>query len=146
MFYLCKQNYKKSLAIAFLSFLSNFGYANIFDKNNYSPLPEDEAFKVSFFPQKGALEISWEIAEEHYLYINSIQILDKHKSKIEFKIAQGDVIVVDDLFFERTSVARNFLGITIPTERISNDNAIIIDYQGCKKDTYCYPVISKRFP
>jgi len=51
--------------------VSNIGNASIFGDDNYSPLNEDEAFKVSFFHQDSLIEISWEIAANHFLFIKN---------------------------------------------------------------------------
>ena len=144
MIYFSKQFNIKSLVIAYICLASNFGNASIFDDNNYSPLQEDEAFKVSFFHQDNLIEISWEIAANHYLYINSIEVVNAQQQKIEHKIAKGDVLVIDDLFFGKTSVVKDFLRIDLPFESTNDNKKLTINYQGCKKDTYCYPIISKE--
>ena len=130
--------------MAYICLLSNFGNASIFDDDNYSPLQEDEAFKVSFFHQDSVIEISWDIALNHYLYLNSIKVVNAQQQKIEHKIAKGDVLVIDDLFFGKTSVVKDFLRIDLPFESTNDNKKLTINYQGCKKDTYCYPIISKE--
>ena len=144
MIYFSKQFHTKSIVIAYICLLSNFGNASIFDDNNYSPLQEDEAFKVSFFHQDSVIEISWDIALNHYLYLNSIEVVNAQQQKIEHKIAKGDVLVIDDLFFGKTSVVKDFLRIDLPFESTNDNKKLTINYQGCKKDTYCYPIISKE--
>lgn len=124
--------------------MSNIGNASIFSDDNYSPLKEDEAFKVSFFHQDSLIEISWEIAANHFLYINSIEVLNEQQEMIEFEITKGDVLVIDDLFFGKTSVAKDYLRIDLPVKNTDENKKLIINYQGCKKDTYCYPIISKE--
>ena len=124
--------------------MSNIGNASIFSDDNYSPLKEDEAFKVSFFHQDSMIEISWEIAANHFLYINSIEVLNEQQEMIEFEITKGDVLVIDDLFFGKTSVAKDYLRIDLPVKNTDENKKLIINYQGCKKDTYCYPIISKE--
>ena len=124
--------------------MSNIGNASIFGDDNYSPLKEDEAFKVSFFHQDSLIEISWEIAANHFLYINSIEVLNEQQEMIEFEITKGDVLVIDDLFFGKTSVAKDYLRIDLPVKNTDENKKLIINYQGCKKDTYCYPIISKK--
>ena len=123
--------------MAYICLLSNFGNASIFDDDNYSPLQEDEAFKVSFFHQDSVIEISWDIALNHYLYLNSIEVVNAQQQKIEHKIAKGDVLVIDDLFFGKTSVVKDFLRIDLPFESTNDNKKLTINYQGCKKDTYC---------
>ena len=146
MIYFSKQSHIKSLVIAYICLLSNFGNASIFDEDNYSPLQADEAFKVSFFHQDSLIEISWEIAANHYLYIDSIEVVNEQQEKIEHKITKGDVLIIDDLFFGKTSVAKDFLRIGLPVESANDNKKLKINYQGCKKDTYCYPIISKEIP
>lgn len=124
--------------------MSNIGNASIFSDDNYSPLKEDEAFKVSFFHQDSLIEISWEIAANHFLYINSIEVLNEQQEMIEFEITKGDVLVIDDLFFGKTSVAKDYLRIDLPVKNTDENKKLTINYQGCKKDTYCYPIISKE--
>ena len=124
--------------------MSNIGNASIFGDDNYSPLKEDEAFKVSFFHQDSLIEISWEIAANHFLYINSIEVLNEQQEMIEFEITKGDVLVIDDLFFGKTSVAKDYLRIDLPVKNTDENKKLTINYQGCKKDTYCYPIISKE--
>ena len=124
--------------------MSNIGNASIFGDDNYSPLKEDEAFKVSFFHQDSLIEISWEIAANHFLYINSIEVLNEQQEMIDFEITKGDVLVIDDLFFGKTSVAKDYLRIDLPFKNTDENRKLTINYQGCKKDTYCYPIISKE--
>lgn len=124
--------------------MSNIGNASIFGDDNYSPLKEDEAFKVSFFHQDSLIEISWEIAANHFLYINSIEVLNEQQEMIEFEITKGDVLVIDDLFFGKTSVVKDYLRIDLPVKNTDENKKLTINYQGCKKDTYCYPIISKE--
>ena len=124
--------------------MSNIGNASIFGDDNYSPLKEDEAFKVSFFHQDSLIEISWEIAANHFLYINSIEVLNEQQEMIDFEITKGDVLVIDDLFFGKTSVAKDYLRIDLPFKNTDENKKLTINYQGCKKDTYCYPIISKE--
>ena len=144
MIYFSKQSNIKSLVIAYLCLVSNFGNSSIFDDDNYSPLQEDEAFKVSFFQQESVIEISWEIATNHYLYISSIEVVNEKQEKIEFEIIKGDVLIVEDLFFGKTSVAKDYLRIDLPLKNTDENKKLRINYQGCKKDTYCYPIISKE--
>lgn len=146
MIYFSKQFNIKSLFIAYICLVSNFGNASIFGDDNYSPLKADEAFKVSFFHQDSVIEISWDIALNHYLYINSIEVVNEQQKKIEHRITKGDVLVIDDLFFGKTSVAKDFLRIGLPVESANDTKKLTINYQGCKKDTYCYPIISKEIP
>lgn len=138
---------KKIFVIAVLALLSNSNDASIFKENNYSPLEEDEAFKVSFFLNADHLEVFWEIAQDHYLYIEKISVLNGMQEKIEFSFSERQITKIKDLFFGETSIAENFFSLDIPYNE-SDDNSIevIINYQGCKKDTYCYPVMSKKFP
>jgi len=142
--YFSKQFNLKNLVIAYICLVSNIGNASIFGDDNYSPLKEDEAFKVSFFHQDSLIEISWEIAANHFLYINSIEVLNEQQEMIEFEITKGDVLVIDDLFFGKTSVAKDYLRIDLPVKNTDENKKLTINYQGCKKDTYCYPIISKE--
>lgn len=133
--------------IGLLAFLSNSNDASIFEENNYSPLDEDEAFKVSFFLHPDHLEVSWQIAKDHYLYIEKISVLNEMQEMIEFSFSEKQITIVKDLFFGETSIAKEFFSLDIPYNENDGDSMqVIINYQGCKKDTYCYPIISKKFP
>lgn len=122
------------------------------DAGNDDPLHPDEAFLFSHLsPQQDAIELQWDIAEEHYLYRN----------KFKFELAEGATNLTlgeaelpagetkEDQFFGTLQVFHDTQIIRIPLIRATNEassGTLKVRYQGCAERGICYPPITKKVP
>jgi len=106
-------------------------------------LPVTQAFRGSVRAADAfTVLVDWKIAPGYYLYRNSFG----------FSVPGGEVqvgqpiypqgVIVDDIEFGETEVYFDDITIRVPLSRGTRDAQFIelqIDYQGCKKDSICYP-------
>ena len=129
-----------------LLILPFYGF-NLFAENillNQNYLKESEAFKLRLIkPDTGMIKIFFEIAEDHYLYANSIDLVTDKKEQLPFNIeSYGRAKTVDE-FFGESDIYINQMNINIFTDNIIDD-IILLSYQGCHDGKYCYPIITKK--
>ena len=129
-----------------LLILPFYGF-NLFAENillNQNYLKESEAFKLRLIkPDAGKIKIFFEIAEDHYLYANSIHLATDKKEQLPFNIeSYGRAKTVDE-FFGESDIYINQMNINIFTDNIIDDT-ILLSYQGCHDGKYCYPIITKK--
>ena len=107
-------------------------------------LQESEAFKIRLIKSNpGKIKIFFDIAEDHYLYANSIHLVTDKKEKLPFNIeSYGRAKTVDE-FFGESDIYINQMNINIFTDNIIDDT-ILLSYQGCHDGKYCYPIITKK--
>jgi thiol:disulfide interchange protein DsbD len=108
-----------------------------------APLPVTEAFRPSISAADPfTLEVRWAIEPGYYLYRDSFA----------FRIPGGEAqlgtarypegVMEMDVEFGATEVYYNEVVIRLPLSRPSPDALLVeleMDYQGCKKDSICYP-------
>jgi thiol:disulfide interchange protein DsbD len=107
------------------------------------PLPEELAFQpvvTSVTPFD--LQVNWTIADGYYLYRDSIKVLATGE------VAQPGRPIIPpgtpkwDEHFGDTQVFYKNLTIDVPLSRASPTAGVlplILEYQGCKEDSICYP-------
>jgi len=110
---------------------------------NDKPLPQEQAFVPDIsIVDPFTLEVHWYIAPGYYLYKKDFQV-----SNPDNKIQTGALqlppgVLENDLEFGEVEVYYNEVSIRVPLSR-SNPEPLITDialaYQGCKKDSICYP-------
>lgn len=129
-----------------LLILPFYGF-NLFAENillNQNYLKETEAFKLRLIkPDTGKLKILFEIAEDHYLYANSINLVTDKKEKLLFNIEGFGREKTVDEFFGESDIYINQMNINIFTDNIIDD-IILLSYQGCHDGKYCYPITTKK--
>jgi len=108
-----------------------------------SILPEEQAFALStFIEAPGTVVLLWEIKEGYYLYQKSISVADKEGHVYSLpELPTGKVI--EDEFFGEVEVYFDRLLIRFPLATLTMENKtanFILQYQGCAKDRYCYPL------
>ncbi len=108
-----------------------------------SILPAEQAFKLStFIEAPGTVVLLWEIKEGYYLYQKSISVADNEGHVYSLpELPTGKVI--EDEFFGEVEVYFDRLLIRFPLATLaleSNAANFTLQYQGCAKDLYCYPL------
>ena len=106
----------------------------------------EQAFKFNYFVNNNTLKLIWEIESGYYMYKDSFALIsDKQISPIN--IDKIKWIVKDDPFLGIKKVIYNKVEIEYDVESSLSilDNQKVsmnVEYQGCKENTYCYPIKS----
>lgn len=113
-------------------------------------LPVDDAFKPDIERvDSGHAAISWQIADDYYLY--------RHAFDFELKNAGGAAVDKpqvpagkphEDEFFGSVETYRNSVRVVIPlpdAQRITDATRIAVTYQGCADAGLCYPPQTRTF-
>jgi thioredoxin:protein disulfide reductase len=108
-----------------------------------SVLSATEAFKFkSLVLGNKHLQLSWEIAPNHYLYRDKFSLASP--DNLTIKLSLPPATKLNDEFFGETSVYFNAVSINIPLNALAQiANAplqLTVQFQGCAKDRYCYPL------
>ncbi len=107
-------------------------------------LSDEEAFAffVQLLPNQD-LELSWYITPGYYLYADKIQLLNSENQNIlADKILPTPLLVTDPIVGDY-KVYADTLDIRIPWQEGFFDNSLIVEYQGCKQDGFCFMPINK---
>jgi thioredoxin:protein disulfide reductase len=115
---------------------------------NPSVLNATEAFKFkSLVLGNQHLQLSWEIAPNHYLYHDKFALIGP--DNLTIKLSLPPATQLNDEFFGETSVYFNEVSFNIPLNTLvqaaSESHQFIIQFQGCAKDRYCYPLQTQVF-
>ena len=109
-------------------------------------LKVDEAFRFNATPQKDGLKLSWEIADDYYLYKErfKFRVSDKEKAplvKLGTPIFSAPGKPKQDDYFGLVHVHHKHLEVFLPVSLSENleDAEIKITYQGCAEAGLCYP-------
>ena len=106
----------------------------------------EQAFKFNYFVNNNTLKLIWEIESGYYMYKDSFALIsDKQISPIN--IDKIKWIVKDDPFLGIKKVIYNKVEIEYDVgpslSRLSSQKiSMNVEYQGCKENTYCYPLKS----
>lgn len=123
------------------------------NKDNNAPLvrssvlPVDEAFAMStFIEAPDTIILFWNITQGYYLYQDSITVTDAEGKVINIGELPEATLITDE-FFGETQVYLNRLIHRFPLAAIARENNAVtftLQYQGCAKDLYCYPMQVKE--
>jgi len=127
----------KNLLYSFLFLACSVNAQNQFNQTNI--LKAKEAFTLNVQLTDNAINASWQIAVEHYLYKDSIKVIINNKA-IAHEFILLEESVINDEFFGESLVLKNTLVVRAVYNSDDLQNAIItIEYQGCAAGKYCYP-------
>ncbi|GAA5215474.1 protein-disulfide reductase DsbD [Corallincola platygyrae] len=130
-----------SMLLAFVaSPLSASGLGDLLPKDDQF-LPVDDAFMFSYQQDGDQLKLSWQVADEYYLY----------RDKFQFKVTGaeiGDVFkpegkLYQDEYFGETQVYYQLAELTVPLKSVTKDAELVVTYQGCAAAGLCYPPTKK---
>ena len=110
---------------------------NSFLYENNKILPAEEVFKINVSQTGNKIVIEWDIKDKYYLYSDSIKI-NRNNNTVEYVLLKSDKYKIEDEFFGKTEIYKNFLSVYID----NNDNLsdYVILYQGCAEAGFCYPI------
>lgn len=110
----------------------------LFDEQESIPLAKD-VFVISQGQASKGIYISWNIKDGYYMYLDSIKLKDI-TNNIPFEIVESHQSLFEDEFFGKTEILKKKLTLIINKSDISNSSELLIYYQGCSEDGFCYPV------
>ena len=112
------------------------------EKKNTIPEAK-KVFIVSSYVDKNSINVSWEIKDGFYLYLNSVQI-KKNTKIIPYTVIYSDQSTYSDEFFGTTEILRQEFQIAINNSDLLDLSNILIKYQGCSDSGFCYPMQTKK--
>ena len=110
----------------------------LFDEQESIPLAKD-VFVISQGQASESIYISWNIKDGYYMYLDSIKLKDI-TNNIPFEIVESHQSLFEDEFFGKTEILKKNRTLIINKSDISNSTELLIYYQGCSEDGFCYPV------
>jgi thiol:disulfide interchange protein DsbD len=125
--------------------------STLFSGDRPRPLPIDQAFPfyVSLNSPE-TLQVSWQIAEGHYLYRQQFGFAlkqDNESEAVSISFTLPDGLKKQDQFFG--DIEAYYEGVTA-TLNLSTDQLstaiLVIQYQGCAEWGFCYPPQSTEYP
>lgn len=132
----------KSQFLKIVIFLFLACTANVFASSNTAPLPANEAFMFSTTViQPNEILANWRIAPNVYLYRDRIKVTFFPAIKTNLSFPAGEFL--KDIKNGKEEVYSGQL--TIPITLHDNQPAVkmLVSYQGCSRDGFCYPPIKK---
>lgn len=115
------------------------------------PLPVDKAFQFSTeHVQNDSLQLHWNIAKGYHLYKDRFKFSlsdDKYLQLGQMVLPPG--ILTHDNILGDYQIYRNTVDINIPIsiknlKNTSGDAVLLVTYQGCSEQSFCYPPVTKR--
>ena len=100
-------------------------------------LPAEEVFEISVLNNLNTIIIRWAIREGYYMYLDSIKFQDYAKP---YRILNSEISSYEDEYFGKTKVIKKIFEIEIKTEDLMAVNGLVVQYQGCSEQGFCYPV------
>jgi thiol:disulfide interchange protein len=105
-------------------------------------LPADSAFAIQVALREDAsrVDLHWDIAPGYYLYRKSLKLSNAGGSMLPLELPPGESI--EDEFFGAVDVYYGALDLTSATADLTHNDGtllLVIEYQGCATERYCYP-------
>jgi thiol:disulfide interchange protein DsbD len=121
--------------------LASLGQSNSFD-SLFSDEPEflkvDQAFVFDYVQNGDQLVVTWDIADNYYLYQQQFKAVSKNASLGE-PIFPAGKMKEDEFFDEPQEVYYHKVSVAYPILQSQDDSAVKIRYQGCAEAGLCYP-------
>ncbi len=134
----------RQLIIILLSINLSLELASFEFLEKKNTIPEaKKVFIVSSYVDKNSINVSWEIKDGFYLYLNSVQI-KKNTKIIPYTVIYSDQSTYMDEFFGTTEILRQEFQIAINNSDLLDLSNILIKYQGCSDSGFCYPMQTKK--
>ena len=129
---------------------SSGGNALVGPADSGQPLPLDQAFAPAVsIVDAFTLEVRWDIAPGYYLYKKDFRVSNPSNEIQTGALQLPAGVFEDDPEFGDVEVYYNEVTMLVPLSRGSPEpllTDIALDYQGCKKDSICYPPATVVLP
>jgi thiol:disulfide interchange protein DsbD len=105
-------------------------------------LPVDEALPFSHLQEEGGIWLSWNIAPEHYLYRDRIELsVAGDKASLGTPEFSRQGIATEDEFFGEVTVFYEPIDVWVPVrwQGDAGTAELSVRYQGCARAGLCYP-------
>lgn len=113
-------------------------------------LEPDQAFLMSINnTDKNTLSVYWDIAEGYYLYRDKFDFSFQDDEITITAIELSEGVQKNDPEFGNVQVNYNNASARLTLQNINTDidsALLLVQYQGCKENTICYPPVSKFIP
>lgn len=132
-----KANTKLVTYFAILISLFAFASAN-------AELSEDQAFNLQAKVLDAKhLELKWKIAPKHYMYKTQLSIIDESNAQLIYEgVLPVGKKIHDEVLGEYVVYSEDLI-LTLPWHKNSTATKLLVRYQGCVKDGFCYLPITK---
>lgn len=107
-------------------------------------LPVEQAFAMDFVQQGDKLRISFQIADNYYLYQHKLKFAGVAVNFSKPQLPAG--LAHEDEYFGKTEVYRHQLVIDVPLANIGEDAKFKLRFQGCADAGLCYPEQTREVP
>ena len=106
------------------------------------PLPAAEAFVFSAaVPSDKSVRIEWAIAPGYFLYATRLHF---SSPGAEIQPALPTALIMNGLDGKPEALYNNHLSVPLTFKTNMNTAYLIVDYQGCSREGFCYPPMQKR--
>ena len=100
-------------------------------------LPAEEVFEIRVLNNLNTINIRWAIREGYYLYLDSIKFQDYAEP---YRILNSEISSYEDEYFGKTKIIKKIFEIEIKTEDLITVDGLVVQYQGCSEQGFCYPI------
>ena len=109
-------------------------------------LSAQDAFVVSIDIDKSGVDLNWEIAPKHYLYLRDIKT-KRNGLDVKYHVRNSNQSKYDDAFFGNVLILKEKFEISILIPDIVNNTQdnITVNYRGCAEAGFCYPMETLSF-
>lgn len=107
-------------------------------------LPVEQAFAMDFVQQGDKLRISFQIADNYYLYKHKLKFAGVAVNFSKPQLPAG--LAHEDEYFGKTEVYRHQLVVDVPLANIGEDAKFKLRFQGCADAGLCYPEQNREIP
>ena len=109
-------------------------------------IPPEKAFKFNYLINNNTLKLIWEIEPGYYMYKDSFALISDHKispiniDKIKWIVKEDPFLGIKKVIYNKVEIEYD---VKSSLSRLDNQKVSMnVEYQGCKENTYCYPIKS----
>ena len=106
----------------------------------------EQAFKFNYLINNNTLKLIWEIEPGYYMYKDSFALISDHKispiniDKIKWIVKEDPFLGIKKVIYNKVEIEYD---VKSSLSRLDNQKVSMnVEYQGCKENTYCYPIKS----
>jgi thiol:disulfide interchange protein DsbD len=116
----------------------------VYAAGNAKPLSADQAFQLSVnFVRPNALMAEWRIAPGYYLYVKHTKLTFSPSEGVDVQYPKGESKFDEE--HGQYEVYSGIVNIPVMLQENNSPTSVNIEYQGCSKNGFCYPPMSKSF-